>query len=204
MTSSIQGYEKASPELIPRFEAISSAELYAPVDHLLPDEEERIIDIGAGTGRDSAWFAERGQRVLAVEPVGQLREAGIKLHPSPCIQWLNDALPALPQVMMREETFDLVLLSAVWHHLNDGERQLAMPVLRRLIGDNGRLIISLRHGPGAPDRPCFESDPEQVIKLAIEQGFRSVFLEATNSVQAGNNAANVTWSWLAFEPTTSP
>ncbi|MDA0238541.1 MAG: class I SAM-dependent methyltransferase [Proteobacteria bacterium] len=201
MSRAIQGYEKASAGLIPRFEAVSSAELYTPVDHLLSQGAKRVIDIGAGTGRDAAWFADRGQKVLAVEPVSQLREAGIKLHPSPNIQWLDDTLPTLPHVLEREEKFDLLVLGAIWHHLDEDERRLTMPVLRRLTSADGLLIMSLRHGPGTSDRPCFESDPEQVIDLALEQGFRSIFRKSADSIQARNKTAEVTWTWLAFAPT---
>ena len=80
MSAAIPGYIKASAELIPRFEAISSEELYAHVNHLLPQGNKSILDIGAGTGRDAAWFAERGQNVVAVEPVKEPRETGITLH----------------------------------------------------------------------------------------------------------------------------
>ena len=72
----IQGYAAASVEMIPRFEAISSAQLYMPVADLLPASPSRIVDIGAGTGRDAAWLAGMGHDVTAVEPVDALRRGG--------------------------------------------------------------------------------------------------------------------------------
>jgi SAM-dependent methyltransferase len=200
MSAAIPGYIKASAELIPRFEAISSEELYAHVNHLLPQGNKSILDIGAGTGRDAAWFAEHGQNVVAVEPVKELRETGITLHQTSRIQWLDDALPYLSRTMKRGEKFDFVMLSGVWQHLDADERQEAMPNLRNLTRLNGLLIMSLRHGPGAPSRPCFEANPEQVIRLATEFGFRLVYRHRADSIQASNLAAGVAWTWLAFAP----
>lgn len=198
--TAIEGYAHAAAELIPRFEAISPAELYAPVVHLLPKGPSGIIDLGAGSGRDAAWFAARGQHVLAVEPVAELREAGIAIHQSPKIEWLDDILPALPATLKRGETFDLTLLSAVWQHLDTDQRQLAMPVLRALTRPDGLLVMSLRNGPGSPLRPSFEAPPEEAIDLAIAEGFKLVFTQTADSVQASNRAAKVTWNWLAFTP----
>lgn len=67
----------ATPELIERYEAFDPAVLSAPVLDLLPQTPGRVADIGTGTGRDAAWFAAQGHRVLAVEPVPALRDAGM-------------------------------------------------------------------------------------------------------------------------------
>lgn len=83
MDDILEGYEAAAmPALIARFDAIPSEEIYAPVVDLMPTRPARVVDIGAGTGRDAAWFARQGHDVLAVEPVRALREAGIALHGS--------------------------------------------------------------------------------------------------------------------------
>ncbi|MBL4786441.1 MAG: class I SAM-dependent methyltransferase, partial [Cohaesibacteraceae bacterium] len=139
MTSVLNGYRDASSELIPRYEAISSSDLYAHVSRYFPTAPSQIIDIGAGTGRDAAWFATQGHQVLAVEPVAEFRETGKRLHPAQNIKWLDDELPKLPKSVARGQSFDLVLLGAVWHHLDPEHRQSAMPVLRTLIDNNGTL-----------------------------------------------------------------
>src|SRR4051812_45736794 len=83
----LSGYEESSAGLIDRFEAIDPAALYASVAEAFPDAPRRILDIGAGTGRDAAWLAAQGHQVLAVEPVDALRRAGQRLHPEPAIRW---------------------------------------------------------------------------------------------------------------------
>jgi protein-L-isoaspartate O-methyltransferase len=75
-------------------------ELYASVLDLLPETAVRVADIGAGTGMDAAWFARQGHEVLAVEPVKELREAGMALHQDNKIKWPDDRLPNLAKAQM--------------------------------------------------------------------------------------------------------
>ena len=197
----IEGYADAAAELIPRYEAVSSSNLYSEVAHLLPKPASSVIDIGAGTGRDAAWLAAKGCRVLAVEPVAAFRKAGATLHRSSRIEWVDDSLPALARVLERGQTFDFVLLSAVWQHLDDQQRQLAMPNLRALTAPGGRLLLSVRHGPSAPTRPCVPASAEDAIDLALGSRFRLLLRRTVASTQAMNRQAGVTWTWLAFSST---
>src|SRR4051812_3484866 len=101
----LEGYARDAPDLVQSFEEISAADVYANVAHLLPAQPARIVDVGAGTGRDAAWFAARGHSVLAVEPTDALRAAGMELHPSKRIVWLGDTLPDLDRTLARGEAF---------------------------------------------------------------------------------------------------
>jgi SAM-dependent methyltransferase len=197
MNDVLSGYAAASAGLVARFEAISSAELFAPVCDLLPKSPARITDIGAGTGRDAAWFAANGHRVLAVEPVEGLRTAGMALHADPRIAWLDDRLPEL-SAARREPRFDLVILCAVWQHLDDEDRAIAIRHLAGVTASGGLLILSLRHGAGAPDRRVFPVSVEIVVGSARREGFAVVRATEAASVQASNHAAGVRWTWLAL------
>jgi|TARA_R110002072_G_scaffold517_8_gene3179 SAM-dependent methyltransferase len=200
VTSAIlQGYAAASASLIRKFDAISSVELYAPVRHLLPEKPSRIVDIGAGTGRDAAWLASQGHDVVAVEPVAAFREAGRARHRSPRIAWLDDSLPNLTRLGACDRSFDLVVLSAVWQHLDDGQRRIALPKLRAVTATGGLLILSIRNGPGAASRPVYAARPSDAVAWAAAQGFRHVFDVSSPSVQSANRAAGVCWTWLALQ-----
>ena len=80
---------------------------------------------GAGSGRDAAWFAANGYKVVAAEPSAGMRDAGKALHRSPDIRWMDDALPAAEKVLRSKLTFDLIWLSAVWMHVPAGTRARA-------------------------------------------------------------------------------
>jgi 2-polyprenyl-3-methyl-5-hydroxy-6-metoxy-1,4-benzoquinol methylase len=164
---------------------------------LFPEAPSRILDVGAGTGVDARRFATRGHRVPAVEPVAAFRRAGIDRRPVSGVDWIDDSLPALSQVASRE-SFDVVLLSAVWNHLAPSERAEAIPRLAALLATGGLLVISVRHGPPPPNRHMFEVPVDETVASANAQGLAPVARVETPSTQELNRQAGVTWSWLAF------
>jgi SAM-dependent methyltransferase len=196
VTQSTAGYAREAPNLLERYEKIAVEDLHKPVWHLIPATPSRLLDIGAGTGRDAAAFAAMGHQVVAVEPVGELREGAKKLHPSPRIEWLADSLPALLVVRARGERFDVVLSTAVWMHLDEAQRAEAMPAVALLVRPGGVLILSLRHGPVPAGRRMFYVSAEETIALAQAEGLHCLVNTVTASVQAGRD--DVTWTRLAF------
>jgi SAM-dependent methyltransferase len=194
------GYGNVADDWVETSEAIDCAKLYAPVLDLLPEPPSQIADIGAGTGRDAAWLAEQGHLVAAVEPVSRLREAGRALHPSDRIDWIDARLPDL-RALARERRFDLILLNGVWQHLDDPQRSLAVRRFADLSAPGGRLVMSLRHGPAAAGRPVVAIDPDVTIAQAQSVGFWLLRRRESQSLQAANRAAGVTWTWLVFERT---
>lgn len=197
MDDVLDGYAAAAKGLIARFEALAPGAAFAPVLDLLPVPPVRVADLGAGTGRDAAWFARQGNRVLAVEPVRALREAGEALHRGSGLAWLDDRLPGLAETRKRGP-FDLVTLCAVWQHLNEGTREAALASLAAVTAPGGMVVMSLRHGPGAAGRPVFEAPPEATVAAASRAGFRLLRRAEAESLQAGNRASGVRWTWLAL------
>lgn len=163
------------------------------VAHLIPSPPLDVLDIGAGTGRDAAWFAARGDRVTAIEPTRELREGAIALHPDPRITWIDDGLPDLESV--RGRAFDLVWMSAVWMHFDAEERASMMPTIAALVRRGGALMVSLRHGSVPEGRRMFEVGAGETVALAESAGLSAVSAEDFDSPYA----AGVTWSrlWLA-------
>lgn len=199
MSDILDGYAAAAtPSLIARYEAFDPGALYAPVLDLLPTRPVRVADIGTGTGRDAAWFARQGHAVLAVEPVSELREAGMALHAAERIAWLDDRLPDLA-LTQGHGPFDLVTLCGVWQHIEDAGRPAAMAALGRMTDTGGLLVMSLRHGPGAPGRRVFGVSPDETIEAAAGQGFALLRRAETGSIQPENRAMGVHWTWLAFK-----
>jgi SAM-dependent methyltransferase len=196
--SGTEGYADEAAELFKRYESIPAADAHRAARHLIPAAPCSILDIGAGTGRDAAWFAGQGHRVVAVEPTDALRLPAMALHPSPQIEWLNDSLPELALVRTRGESFDLVMLTAVWMHLDAPQRRRAMPNLAALVRDGGKMIMKIRHGPVPAGRRMFEITPEETIELARMQSLDPILNLRTESSQEQNRAAGITWTNLAF------
>ena len=199
MQDVLEGYATAATvDFIAAYDGLSPERIYEHVIDLFPSCSAKVADIGAGTGRDAAWFARKGHDVLAIEPVRELREAGQILHAGQNIEWLDDRLPNLDAVPARG-TFDLVTLCAVWQHLTDANRATAMPRIAAMIAPTGLLIMSLRHGLGAVSRRVFPVSSDTTIESAHDCGLRLIRRQNACSVQAGNQAMGVSWTWLAFE-----
>ena len=196
--SGTEGYADEAAELFRRYEGIPAADAHRAVLHLIPAAPSRILDIGSGTGRDAAWFAAQGHRVVAVEPTEALRLPAMTLHPSPLTEWLNDSLPELASLRTRGESFDVVMLTAVWMHLDAQQRRRAMPNLAALVREGGTVIMKIRHGPVPAGRRMFEIPAEETIELARMQDLHPVLNLRTESRQEANRVAGITWTNLAF------
>ena len=204
MTPSTQGYAQEAEKLIGYYEGIPFADKHRAVLHLLPAQPARVLDIGAGTGADAAWFAANGHRVVAVEPTRELRLPGMALHPSPAIEWLDDSLPGLAATLARNQEFGVIMMTAVWMHLDEQERDIAMPNVAGLLARGGILAMTLRHGPRPPGRRMFEVSAEETISLAERHGLRAVLSTRAESVQTINRQAGVTWSCVALTKDADP
>jgi len=193
--SGTENYAEEAPELLKRYESISFAEAHRAIMHLIPTEPCRVLDIGAGTGRDAAGFAARGHRVVAVEPTEEMRRGAMTLHPSALIEWLEDSLPDLATLRARDEPFDVIAMTAVWMHLDMQQRRRAMPNVAALVRDGGVMIMTLRHGPVPPGRRMFEVTAEETIGLAAPFGLGCIL---NRPAELSLRQPGVSWTRLAF------
>ncbi|MBA6352496.1 class I SAM-dependent methyltransferase [Colwellia sp. BRX9-1] len=121
---------------------------------IIENPNARILDIGAGSGRDAKYIALsainkhgdiNGTQVIAVEPANLLAELGACQTAGLNVKWLTDSLPALNTITKQEVSFDLILLSAVWMHIPVSARPRSIRKLANLLKPGGKLVISLRH-----------------------------------------------------------
>jgi SAM-dependent methyltransferase len=196
--SGAAGYAEHAHVLIEQWRDVSFADRHAPVLHLIPARPSSVLDVGAGIGTDAAALAALGHRVVAVEPVDAFRIAGANRYPLCDIEWVDDSLPDLAVLRSSTRTFDLVMLTAVWMHLDEHERRGAMSNISALLRENAKVIMSLRHGPVPNGRRMFDVSARETIELAEVHGLRPVLSLQTESVQRANRSAGVTWTRLAF------
>lgn len=199
IASGTEGYADEAPALFERYEQFDFDRVHRPVLHLLPSIPSTIIDIGAGTGRDAGHLASVGHSVLAVEPVDALRERAIRMRPSSKLQWLNDSLPGLTKVLALGKTFDVVMLNAVWMHLDEQQRSKAMAAVASLTHRGSRIFMSLRHGPVPNGRRMFDVSGDETVELARRHGFVALFNAHSESIQQTNIAAGVSWTRVVLE-----
>lgn len=162
-----------------RWRSVAPSALWEPVQRFFPPPPARVLEVGAGCGRDAAWFATLGYAVTCVEPDRSLWPEGA--------DWFADPLPRLNGPSGR---FDLITLSAVWHLLEQSDWAAALVRLRTLAAPGARLILSLRMPPlrGAPD----------IVQLARRTGWRALAVHRRPLQQAGNRAQGVLWDWCVL------
>lgn len=164
-------YDRHAVELAHSYEGISFDNTHPALAKLLSGKPPlRVLDVGAGTGRDAAAIAQLGHHVVAIDPSAKMLTLAQSLHGSPQIEWLDDELPGLSKV--QGAPFNVILLSAVWMHIPPAERGAAFRRLATLTSPAGSIYISLRMGPGDPARGIWPVDAEEVGRLATGQGLK--------------------------------
>lgn len=188
-------YDQRPDDFLIRYERLDTGEIHADWLSLLPTTQLLILDVGAGSGRDAAWFAERDHEVVAAEPSDDLRQQAQDIHPSPRIQWLDDQLPALESVHALDYQFDVILLSAVWMHVPPSERERAFRKLTELLKPGGHLIMTLRSEPPDDERTTYTTSIGELRDLS--RSFALEFLDGTQTEdQLGRT--NLRWTSVVF------
>ena len=189
------GYGRSAQSLIPQYESLTFEQVHGPVLRFIPPAPVRVLDIGAGTGRDAGALARLGHAVTAVEPTPEQRAWGQANHP-PSIRWIDDMLPALDVVRDLGERFDLILLTAVWMHLDAAQQGQAMGTLAGLLSSGGRISMTLRHGPVPEGRRMFDVSGDEVAALSAPLGLAEVHRATRQDMLL---RADVNWTFLVLE-----
>lgn len=195
MTESWAPYDREAEALAAQYEALPFEIIHAALLERLPEPPAPVLDVGAGSGRDAAWFALRGHPVVAVEPSAGMRAEAQRRHPHPAIQWVVDALPDLAG-LAEGAAFDLVLLSGVWMHVPPADRPHALRTLAARLSPAGRLAITLRHGPVPPGRGFHPVSAAELIDLATPLGLTLLCrADEPDALQR----PGVSWTTLVFQ-----
>ena len=193
--SGTAGYGENAAALADQYESIAFADVHRDVAHLIPPAPVRIADIGAGSGRDAAALARMGHHVVAAEPTPELRREGQRRHVLPNVEWTDDALPALAGLRGQGRVFDVIMLTAVWMHLDAAERAAGMASIAALLAPQGQVLMSLRHGPVPAGRRMFDVSAQETIALAAAHGLSSHHLSTRDDML---DRADVHWSFLGL------
>ena len=210
-STALQWYEQNARTAAQGYESLAFKRVHEWVLDLLPHNQSsdrdnqalrrtrlRVLDIGAGSGRDALWFAQHGYQVTAVEPCEALRLEARKLHShNPDfrnIQWINDQLPDLRSVQ-GEGLYDVIWLSAVWMHLEPSSHAVAFERLVQLMKPEALMMFSLRH-PADPARGMYEVTLDSIERLAKQN---TVLMARYQSDVPDERRAEVRWDHVALK-----
>jgi SAM-dependent methyltransferase len=190
-------YNQGFAEFSATFESYGFADIHRSALPFLPETPGLMLDVGAGSGRDAAWFASRGWDVVAAEPATSLRSEAARLHPMPAIRWVDDRLPALARIHRLGLSFDLVWLSGVWMHVQPEDRPRAMRKLATLLRPGGRMVLTLRHGPAPEQRPMWPVSEHELERLGLEVGL--ALRVATQAADDLGGRPDVRWQTVVLD-----
>ncbi|MCP4076670.1 MAG: class I SAM-dependent methyltransferase [Gammaproteobacteria bacterium] len=165
-------YKNNNVELSAQYNSVDFIKVHEDWLEYLPSKGSLILDVGAGSGRDALWLAQHGHEVKAVEPVTEFIENFKANNAAPLFEWVVDSLPLLSTLNKYANSFDLVLLSAVWMHLTPKQREQSFQTLSCLNKPGGLLIISLRHGASPDQRMMLPVSINEIELLANKYQYK--------------------------------
>jgi SAM-dependent methyltransferase len=160
----------------------------------------RILDVGAGSGRDLRKLLELGYNAYGVEPSDGLRAEALARYPMLRDRLLAGAVPA--PLGFYPGTFDGVVCSAVLMHLPSNQLFDALVALREQLKDHGRLLISIPAArPDVIDQRddkgrLFAHLPVEQLKLLCARLGLECITEYHNDDAMGR--AGTSWATLLF------
>ncbi|WP_020410239.1 class I SAM-dependent methyltransferase [Hahella ganghwensis] len=159
-------YNQNADQVFSRYQSLSFEAVHGAWLDSLPASPGNALDIGAGSGRDAAWLADKGWQVTAVEPADHLRKLAKEFHHQGSIHWVKDSLPSLTEIGNRQR-FDLILVSAVWMHLPPKEQAHGLDRLRQLLAPEGLLVITWRNIADETERQFYPVDESLLMGASV-------------------------------------
>lgn len=151
-TLTLNYYEENAASLFDRYESVKSGiAAYFQASFPLGGT---IVDIGAGSGRDTRKLLELGYDAYGVEPTEAFRNLAQSRHPT-----LNGRIwpGSLPYLMLPHQVDGLVC-SAVFMHLPENQLFDALLSLRNALKIHGRLLISIPNNRPGLDKNYRDSE----------------------------------------------
>ena len=198
MTAGIEGYDRNIAGFIHSSQSLDFQRVCSDFIPYLPPTGRRILDAGSGAGQNAAALSKLGYAVTAIEPMDEFRDAAQCAYDATSVNWLKGSLPHLSCLRPGIDTFEFVLIEAVWHHLDNDQRLQAASTLACLLSVGGRCAISLRQGPAGLGSCVYPTDVYQTGHLFETQGLTCLFTSRNqNSILPDKE--DVTWSRIVLQ-----
>ncbi|NRB42017.1 MAG: class I SAM-dependent methyltransferase [Pseudomonadales bacterium] len=187
-------YTNNAQALIAQYQSLDPEQVHSAWLKNLPktpasQENNHALDIGAGAGRDALWLAEKGWQVTAIEPNNTLRQA-IPQHKN--IQTVDDQLPVLTN--LPNQKYPLIIVSAVWMHLNQQQQQQALKRLKNLLTAKGLLIITWRNQANEQARKF------ELVNESLFQAFQAEYSIEIQQTDDKGGREDVVWKCAVIRP----
>ena len=110
-------------------------------DEAQPRPDDRVVDLGAGTGLITLALAPQVETVTAVDIAPQMLE---HLDAAAAADGIDNVTPVAADIRMlplADESATLVVSNYTFHHLVDSDKEIALSEVRRILAPGGRLVL---------------------------------------------------------------
>lgn len=186
------GYYDFDPKsFADRYDSVTFEAVHPHLRRYLP-ANGRVLDVGAGSGRDARFMAACGLHVTAVEPSAGLRAIGARN--SEDVEWIDDRLPNLACISDKVERFDFILCSAVLMLVAPEDLEGCFATLSHLLAPAGKLAMNLR-APRLDEPPdlFFAHSDNAVLTAAAATG-----LICLHRAEAEDALGRRAYNWRSF------
>jgi SAM-dependent methyltransferase len=167
----------------------------------------KILDVGAGSGRDVAVLRQLGFDAYGIEPNEAMRAFAVQTHPELAGRLQSGSLPLCGRPFGGE--FNGIVCSAILMHIAEHNLLQSAASLRALLQPQGRLLISLPFmhpsildGERDQDGRFFiNHSPEAIQSLLEKHGFAQIGRWENNTVM---QQTQTLWFILLFELSEHP
>ena len=176
----VEHYDEQAKELAVRYESADMADTHGVLLRHLP-EKGRILEIGCGSGRDSAFLHAHGFDVTAIDASSGMLSNARECHPELVGRLFNESFPLSPDCPILKRQFDGIVTIATLMHIGDQDLFECASQIRDMLCPGGVLILSASSGREGLDSDrdasgrLFKERPAGQIQLLFDRlGFRLV------------------------------
>ena len=197
--STLRFYDTDAQTTAATYEHVPFEAMLSAIAPHLPDSG-RLLEVGAGSGRDAAYWLAQGYDVTAIDGSAGMMAEALRRHPELHGRMIPHVLPhRLPFV---DACFDVVTSMAVIMHLSHEDLWSVFADLSRVLAPDGVLAYSVnteRSGLDANgnDRrgrhfTCLSADAWEVLHAAA--GLQTTFRQENDDITAREGIRWVTFA----------
>jgi ubiquinone/menaquinone biosynthesis C-methylase UbiE len=133
-------------ERVEAWEEVASSEAFLELrdrlcERAAPASDDRVVDLGAGTGLLALALAPRVAEVTALDISPHMLERLDEHAAADGIDNVRSVVGDLRELPLEDESATLVVSSYAFHHLEDPDKELALAEARRVLAPGGRLVL---------------------------------------------------------------